>query len=72
MSSFALTQEDFAQLLGVRRTTIVLAMAELRARGALTRNTRGRVSIRDRGALKAAACTCHGRVQGQGTAAIVT
>lgn len=71
LSSFALTQEDFAQLLGVRRTTIVEAIAELRGRGALTKNTRGRVVIRDRGALKTAACTCHGRVQGQGKAAVV-
>lgn len=70
LSSFALTQDDFAQFLGVRRTTIVVAMSELRASGALAKNTRGRVIIRDRSALKAAACSCHGRVHTHGTAAI--
>lgn len=58
-SSFAVTQADFASLLGVQRTTISGAMLDLKASGALARGTRGKVIIRDRDALKALACACH-------------
>lgn len=61
LSSFTLTQDAFARLLGVRRTTIVDAMAILRARGAIAKNTRGRLLIKDRDVLRDAACACHGR-----------
>ncbi|MDB5420519.1 MAG: hypothetical protein JWR59_466 [Brevundimonas sp.] len=63
LSSFTLTQDAFARLLGVRRTTIVEAMSGLKERGALAKNTRGRIVIKDRGALREAACACHGRGQ---------
>lgn len=58
-SSFTLTQDDFADLLGVQRTTINGAMKELKAAGALQKNTRGRIIIRDRNAMRALACACH-------------
>lgn len=61
LSSFIITQDAFARLLGVRRTTVVEAMGSLRDRGAIAKNTRGRILIRDRGALREAACACHGR-----------
>lgn len=64
LQSFSLTQEDFARLLGARRTTVVVAMSELRGCGALAKRTRGKVIIRDRGALKEAACSCHRRLPG--------
>lgn len=71
LSSFEMTQHDFASMLGVRRTTIVEAIGELRARGALVKNTRGRVIIRDRMVLRTAACSCHGRVPGAATGATI-
>ena len=61
LSSFIITQDAFARLLGVRRTTVVEAMGGLRDRGAIAKNTRGRILIKDRGALREAACACHGR-----------
>lgn len=61
LSSFTITQDAFARLLGVRRTTIVEAMGGLSDRGAIAKNTRGRILIRDRDALRNAACACHGR-----------
>ena len=63
LSSFTLTQDAFARLLGVQRTTIVDAMSSLKERGALARKTRGRIVIKDRDALREAACACHGRGQ---------
>lgn len=60
-STFTLTQEEIARLLGVQRTTIVDAMGALKDRGAVAKKTRGSIVIRDRNALRAVACACHGR-----------
>lgn len=53
-----LTQGDLATLLGVQRTTINSAAAELRTAGAIDYR-RGKVSIRDREKLKIASCVCY-------------
>jgi CRP-like cAMP-binding protein len=54
-----LTQEALSQILGVRRTTVTLLMRNLRARGAIRSEQRGRIEI-DRSRLAAVACECHG------------
>jgi CRP-like cAMP-binding protein len=53
-----LTQQALSQILGVRRTTVTLLMRNLRARGAIRSDQRGRIEI-DRSRLAAAACECH-------------
>jgi CRP-like cAMP-binding protein len=57
-----LTQEALSQILGVRRTTVTLMMRNLRARGAIRSEQRGRIEI-DRSRLAAAACECHGTMR---------
>ncbi len=57
-TSFDITQEDLARLLGVRRATISEAMITLRTAGAAG-GTRGKVKIKNRDVLKALACSCH-------------
>jgi CRP-like cAMP-binding protein len=57
-----LTQEALSQILGVRRTTVTLLMRNLRARGAIRSEQRGRIEI-DRSRLAAAACECHGTMR---------
>jgi CRP-like cAMP-binding protein len=52
------TQEAIAQALGIRRTTVTLIAQQLQLRGAISYR-RGRVAIRDRANLQAAACDCH-------------
>jgi CRP-like cAMP-binding protein len=51
-------QESISQLLGVRRTTITMIARRFALRGAI-RYSRGRIFIRDRASLEAAACHCH-------------
>lgn len=53
-----LTQQALSQILGVRRTTVTLLMRNLRTRGAIRSDQRGRIEI-DRSRLSAAACECH-------------
>ena len=53
-----LTQQALSQILGVRRTTVTLSMRNLRARGAIRSDQRGRIEV-DRLRLAAAACECH-------------
>jgi CRP-like cAMP-binding protein len=53
-----LTQQALSQMLGVRRTTVTLAMRNLRARGAIRSDRRGLIEI-DRAGLAAVACECH-------------
>lgn len=57
-----LTQEFLSGMLGMRRTTVTLLAQELQKRGIL-RYSRGRITILDRSALKAAACKCYGAVK---------
>jgi len=51
------TQETLAEMLGVQRTTVTAAVAQLQAAGAL-RSSRGVVEILDSGALERIACCC--------------
>ncbi|MBO0757796.1 MAG: Crp/Fnr family transcriptional regulator [Bradyrhizobiaceae bacterium] len=52
------TQEAIAHALGIRRTTVTLIAQQLQLRGAISYR-RGRVAIRDRANLQAAACDCY-------------
>lgn len=58
-TSFAITQEDLADLLGVQRTTVNGAMITLRTAGAVGGKSRGKITIKDRAVLKVLACSCH-------------
>ncbi len=51
------TQDTMAQMLGVQRTTVTAALAELQTAGIL-RTRRGAVEILDRPALESRACSC--------------
>jgi CRP-like cAMP-binding protein len=51
-------QETISKMLGVRRTTITLIAQRLELRGAISYG-RGKIVIRDRASLEAAACDCH-------------
>ncbi|QIO34317.1 Crp/Fnr family transcriptional regulator [Bradyrhizobium sp. 1(2017)] len=53
-----LTQEALAQLLGVRRTTVTLTMARLRAAGCISSDGRGMLEV-NRGRLEKMACECY-------------
>ena len=57
-SSFLLTQEFLAQMLGVRRPTVSIAAGML-ARAGLIAYVRGQVTILDREGLEAASCECY-------------
>jgi CRP-like cAMP-binding protein len=52
------TQETIARALGLRRTTATLIAQHLQVRG-LIRYGRGRITIKDRAALKGVACDCY-------------
>jgi CRP-like cAMP-binding protein len=54
-----LTQEDLAQMLGVRRTSVTAAVSKLQTLGLIRCNQRGRIEIADRKALERAACECY-------------
>jgi len=56
------TQEEVAQRLGVRRTTVTLLASRLQNIGAI-RWGRSRVEILDRALLENAACTCYGTLR---------
>jgi len=59
---FPLTHELLAIMLGVRRPTVTLVMAEL-ARGGIISHVRGHVRIVDRKGLEAATCECYRSVR---------
>jgi DNA-binding transcriptional regulator LsrR (DeoR family) len=54
----SVTQETLSQLLGVRRTTVTLMVAKLRAVGAIRTDRRGLIEI-DRARLEEATCECY-------------
>jgi len=54
----AVTQEDVARRLGVRRTTVTLIAQRLQEIGAI-HWARGRVEVSDRTLLESATCTCY-------------
>jgi len=57
-NEFPLTHEFLATMLGVRRPTVTLVMAELTRMGVVS-HARGRVRILDREGLEAASCACY-------------
>ena len=59
---FPLTHEFLAIMLGVRRPTVTLVMAEL-ARTGVVSHVRGQVRIADRQGLEAASCECYRNVR---------
>jgi CRP-like cAMP-binding protein len=54
----SVTQEMIANALGIRRTTATLIAQQLQSRGTIS-YARGKIAIRDRAGLEAAACDCH-------------
>jgi len=60
-SELRMTQERIAHLLGVRREGVSEAAATLQAAGAIE-YSRGRILVRERGALEARACECYAAV----------
>jgi CRP-like cAMP-binding protein len=59
---FPLTHEFLATMLGVRRAGVTVVMRSLQDAGAVA-YVRGRVAVRDRPGLEAAACECYGAVR---------
>jgi CRP-like cAMP-binding protein len=57
-----LMQKSLARLLGVRRTTVTVAISKLRASGVLECR-RGRIRISNRATLERYACECYSRVR---------
>lgn len=66
-----LTQEAFAALLGVQRTTVNAVLRTLQDEG-LTTTRRGRIQVLDRAGLKRRACECHDAVEHHFAAVIGT
>jgi CRP-like cAMP-binding protein len=56
--TISVTQERIANALGIRRTTATLIAQQLQMRGTIS-YSRGKIAIRDRADLQAAACDCH-------------
>ena len=59
---FPLTHEILAVMLGVRRPTVTLVMAELTRRGIIS-HVRGHIRIVDRKGLEAGSCECYRNVK---------
>ena len=66
-----LTQEAFAGLLGVQRTTINAVIGELSSEGLIAIG-RGRIQVTDRAGLKRRSCECYQRLQDHFDAVIGT
>ena len=63
-STFTLTQEFISHMLGSRRASVTVAAGILQKDG-LIHYTRGRVTIKDRSGLEAAACECYAGITHQ-------
>ena len=59
---FALTHEFVATMLGVRRPTVTLVIADLQRKGLIS-HRRGQVTILDRDSLQRASCECYRSVK---------
>ncbi|WP_395673960.1 Crp/Fnr family transcriptional regulator [Phenylobacterium sp.] len=57
-----LTQEHLSIMLGVQRTTVTVLASGLQARGMIS-YARGRITVRNRPGLEAAACECYAAVR---------
>jgi CRP-like cAMP-binding protein len=58
LEDIPLTQEDFAQMLGVQRTTVTAIARSLQTKGLIS-HKRGSISILDRPAMEKASCECY-------------
>lgn len=58
-----ITQEFFAQMLGVHRPNLTAVLSSLRNRGLLERTQRGRIRLLDPAGLEAVACECYQRIR---------
>ncbi len=63
-STFTLTQEFISHMLGSRRASVTVAAGILQRDG-LINYTRGRVTVKDRPGLEAAACECYAGISHQ-------
>ena len=61
-SQFDLTQEFLAEMLGVRRPGVTVAMGALEKAG-LIAHGRGRIAVTDRPGLEQVACECYGVIK---------
>ncbi len=61
-ASLPITHELLAAMLGVQRTYLTRILSSLQDQGLITVG-RGRIIVRDRARMEAAACECHGRVR---------
>ena len=68
-STIALTQEAFAGLLGVQRTTVNAVIRSLECEGLIT-TRRGEIRVADRAGLKRRSCECHAIVEAHFAAVI--
>ena len=59
---FDLTQEFLAEMLGVRRPGVTVAMGALEKAGFISHG-RGRIAVTDRPGLEGAACECYGVIK---------
>jgi CRP-like cAMP-binding protein len=57
-----LTHADFAEVLGVQRSTVSVVVRTLQAAGLITQQ-RGGINIVDRAGLEALACECYGKIR---------
>ena len=61
-TTFDLTQEFLAEMLGVRRAGVTVAMGMLKRQGLIS-NGRGSITIIDRAGLEDASCECYGVIK---------
>jgi hypothetical protein len=61
---FDLTQEFLAEMLGVRRPGVTVAMGILERQG-LIAHGRGNITVVDREGLERASCECYGKIKGR-------